>query len=75
MGGIPLELEGRRRRPQRMGVAEAQKRPLSCIPGVSALRNAWEWDLPYVRLLCANYMIYGVYQDLVHQNLGDHLDG
>ena len=32
-------------------------------------------DLPYVHLLGADYMIYGVYQDWVHQNPGDHLDG
>ena len=40
MGGIPLELEGRRLRPQHVGVAEARKRPLSCLPGVSALGKA-----------------------------------
>ena len=32
-------------------------------------------DLPYVRLLGADYMLYSVYQDWVHQNTGDHLDG
>ena len=32
-------------------------------------------DLPDVRLPGADYMIYGVYQDWVHQNTGDHLDG
>ena len=31
-------------------------------------------ELPDVGLLVANYMIYGFYQDWVHQNPGDHLD-
>ena len=32
-------------------------------------------DIPEICLLVANYMIYGVYQDWVHQNSGDHLYG
>ena len=28
----------------------------------------------HARLLGANYMLYGVYQDWVHQNPGEHLD-
>ena len=34
-----------------------------------------EGDLPDIRLIGANYMLYGVYQDWLHQNSGDHLDG
>ena len=34
-----------------------------------------EGDPPDVRLLGSDYMIYGVYQDWMHQNPGDHLDG
>ena len=37
--------------------------------------HAQEGDLSYVCLLSAEYMLYGVYQNWVHQNLGDHLDG
>ena len=32
-------------------------------------------DLPDVRLLGNDYMLYGVYQDWVHQNTGKHLNG
>ena len=32
-------------------------------------------DLPDVRLLGANCMLFGVYQDWVHQNPEDNLDG
>ena len=34
-----------------------------------------EGDLQDVRILGADYMLYGVYQDWVHQNIGDHLYG
>ena len=34
-----------------------------------------EGDLPDFCLLGADYMLYGVYQDWVHQNTGYHLDG
>ena len=37
--------------------------------------QAREGDLPDVRLLGSNFMLYGVYQDWVHQNPGDKLDG
>ena len=37
--------------------------------------QARERDLPAVRLIGTNYMLYGVYQDWVHQIPGDHLDG
>ena len=37
--------------------------------------QARDGDLPDVCLLGAEYMLYGVYQDWVHQNLGNHLDG
>ena len=33
-----------------------------------------EGDLPDLRLLGTDYMLYGVYQDWVHKNPGDHLD-
>ena len=32
-------------------------------------------DLPDVRFLGSNYILFGVYQDWVHQNPGIHLDG
>ena len=33
-----------------------------------------EGDLPDIHLLGADYILYGLYQDWVHQNPGDHLD-
>ena len=41
----------------------------------NAALQAREGDLPDNHLLSANYMLYGFYQDWVHQNPGDHLDG
>ena len=41
----------------------------------NAALQAQEVDLSDVRLLGADNMLYGIYQDWVHQNLGDHLDG
>ena len=40
----------------------------------NAALQAQEGDLLDVRLLGANYMIYVIYQDWVHQNPRDHLD-
>ena len=42
--------------------------------GVAAIQAQYG-DFPDVRLVGSDYMLYGVYQDLVHQNSGDHLDG
>ena len=36
--------------------------------------QAQEGEHLYIRLLAADYMLYGVYQDWFHQNPGDHLD-
>ena len=41
----------------------------------NAALQAQEGDLSYVRRLGTNYILYGVYQDWVHKNKGDHLDG
>ena len=46
-----------------------------CIEAGDAALQEQEVNLLDVRLLGANYMLYGVYQDWVHQNSGDHLDG
>ena len=41
----------------------------------NAALQAREGDLPDIRLLITDYMLYGVYQDWVLQNPGDRLDG
>ena len=43
LGGLPLALKGRRRCPQRVGVAEVQQRPRKCLPGVSAAGKVGCW--------------------------------
>ena len=48
--------------------------PCPRIKAGDAALQARKGDLPDVRLLGANYMLYGVYQDWEHQDQGDHLD-
>ena len=56
-------------------VAPADSPPHSCVEdGIAALQERYE-DLPDVYLLSADYMMYGLYQDWVHQNQGEHLYG
>ena len=56
-------------------VAPATPPPHPRVDYGNAALQAQERYLPDVRLLGADYMLYGVYQDWVHQNPGDHLDG
>ena len=51
--------------------------PLPCphIKADDVALQAREGDLSDIRLLSADYMIYGFHQDCVHQNPGEHLDG
>ena len=55
-------------------VASDKPPPRPCVEARDADIQACEGDLPDVRLLGADYMLYGVYHDWVHQNPGDHLD-
>ena len=48
--------------------------PRPHVEARNAALQVQEGYLPDVRLLGADYMIYGVYQDWEHQNPGDHLD-
>ena len=57
--------------PEDTSVASADPPPRPCIESGDAALQAQEGYLPDIRLLGANYMIYGG----VHQNPGDHLDG
>ena len=56
-------------------VAPAAPLPRPCVDFGDATLQAQEGDLLDVRLLGTNYLLYGVYQDWVHQNPGDHLNG
>ena len=56
-------------------VAPAAPLPHPRVEAVNATLQAQEGDLPDVGLLGAKYMLYCVYQDWMHQNPGDHLDG
>ena len=56
-------------------VTSAAPLPHPHVEDGNASLQAREGDLPDVHLLGANYLLYGVYQDWVHQNPGDHLDG
>ena len=47
-------------------VAPAAPSPRPRVEASDAALQAWEGDLPDVRLLDADYMLYGVYQDWVH---------
>ena len=55
----------------------ASNEPLPCprVKARDAAIQARAGDLQDVRFLCIDYMLYGVYQDWVHQNPGEHLDG
>ena len=61
--------------PEYTSVASAEPLPCPRIKAGDAALQVREGDLLDVRLLGADYMLYGVYQDWVHQNIGDHLDG
>ena len=56
-------------------VALAASPPHPCVEVGNAALQAQEGDLPDVRLLGADYMLYGLYQDWVHKNIGENLDG
>ena len=56
-------------------VASVAPPPCPHVEVGNAVLQSREGDLPDVCLLGANYMLYGVYQDWGHQNLGEHLDG
>ena len=49
--------------------------PRPFVEAVDAACLARDTDLPEVRLQLANNMIFWVYQDWVHQNPGNHMDG
>ena len=61
--------------PEVTSVASAEPPPHPRVEAGNAAIQAQEGDLPDVRLLGVNYMLYGVYQDWVHQNPGNHLYG
>ena len=61
--------------PEDTSVASADPPPRPRVEAGDAALQAREGDLPDIRLHGAVYMLYGVYQDWVHQNLGYHLDG
>ena len=61
--------------PRDNSFASAEFPPRPCIKESEAAFKVREEDLLDVGLLCANYILYGVYQDWVHQSLGYHLDG
>ena len=61
--------------PEDTSVASSKPPPCPRVEAGDAAFQARERNLPDVRLLGADYMLYGVYQDWVHQNSGDHLDG
>ena len=51
--------------------------PPSCprVKSRDAALQARVGDILYVFLLVVDYILFGVYQDWVHQNLGNYLDG
>ena len=55
--------------------ASAEPPPFPHVKSIDAALQARAGDLTDVRLLGSNYMLYGVYQDWVHQNPVEHLDG
>ena len=61
--------------PEDTSVASAAPLLHPRVEAGDAAIQSLERDLPDVRLLGTDYMLYGVYQDWVHQNPGDHLDG
>ena len=56
-------------------MASAAPPPHPHVKADNAALQAREVDLPDVRLPGADYTLYGIYQDWLHQNPGDHLDG
>ena len=56
-------------------VASAEPPPCPRVKSGDAALQARVGYLSDVRLLGADYMLYGVYQDWVHQDPGEHLDG
>ena len=61
--------------PKDTSVASAAPLPRPYIEAGNAALQAQEGDLPEVLLFGNDYILFGVYQDRVHQNPGDHLDG
>ena len=55
--------------------APSKPPPLPCIESKDAIVLERAGDLTDFRLLGDNDMIFGVYQDWVHQNPGNQLDG
>ena len=60
--------------PEDTSFASADPPPRPRIKAGDADIQAGEGDLPDVYPIVADYMLYGVYQDWVHQNPVDHLD-
>ena len=58
-----------------MSVASSEPLPCPRVKDGDAALQACTGDFQYVCILGADYMIYGLYQDWVHQNPGEHLDG
>ena len=56
-------------------VASAKPTPRPRVEASDTTLQVREGYIPDVRLLGANYMLYGVYKYWVHQSPGDHLDG
>ena len=61
--------------PEYTSVASAKPPSCSYVEAGDTALQACVKDLPYVRLLGADYMLYGVYQDWVQQNSGEKLYG
>ena len=56
-------------------VALAEPPPYPRVEAKYAALQASVGDIPDVRLLGADNMLFSVYQDWVYQNPGEHLDG
>ena len=56
-------------------VSSSAPLPRPRVEAGNAALQAREGYILDVRLLGDDYTLYGVYQDWVHQNIGDHLDG
>ena len=61
--------------PKDTSVTSADLPPLPRVKSGDAALQVREGDLPDILLLSPKYMLYGVYQDWVHQNPVEHLDG
>ena len=51
-------------------VAPAAPPPRPCVKADDNTLEAPEGDLPDVRLIASDYMLYGVFQNWMHQNQG-----